>query len=125
LEPYDPITHQVTFTAAAEFPYASVGMTEREAEEAGYDAFSVDRNASDDGVFAVRDAEVGMARLVVAESGEVLGYHGLHKDADTMAKTIQVILENGLAVGEIPDRAYHPTTPEIIDGLLGAAGERL
>ncbi len=125
LENYDPITHQVTFTAAAEFPYASVGMTKREAEEAGYDAFSVDRAASDDGVFAVRDAEVGMARLVVAESGEVLGYHGLHKDADTMAKTMQVILENGLAVGEIPDRAYHPTTPEIIDGLLGAAAQHL
>lgn len=125
LESYDPITHQVTFTAAAEFPYASVGMTEREADAAGYDAFSVDRAASDDGVFAVRDAEVGMARLVVAESGTVLGYHGLHKDADTMAKTIQVILENGMSIGEIPDRAYHPTTPEIIDGVVGAAAERL
>jgi dihydrolipoamide dehydrogenase len=41
-----------------------------------------------------------------------------------MAKTMQVAVEMALDVREIPDRAYHPTTPEILDGLFTqAAGE--
>jgi hypothetical protein len=28
-------------------------------------------------------------------------------------------------VREIPDRAYHPTTPEILDGLFGDAAAQL
>jgi dihydrolipoamide dehydrogenase len=35
-----------------------------------------------------------------------------------MAKTMQIVVEMGLDVREIPDRAYHPTLPEILDGLL-------
>jgi len=35
-----------------------------------------------------------------------------------MAKTLQVIVEMGLDVREIPDRAYHPTLPEVLDGLF-------
>jgi len=38
---------------------------------------------------------------------------------------MQVAVEMGLDVREIPDRAYHPTTPEIIDGLLREAAEEL
>jgi dihydrolipoamide dehydrogenase len=42
-----------------------------------------------------------------------------------MAKTMQLAVEMGLDVRAIPDRAYHPTTPEIIDGLLGDAAAAL
>jgi dihydrolipoamide dehydrogenase len=31
----------------------------------------------------------------------------------------------GLDVREIPDRAYHPTTPEILDGLFREAADEL
>jgi len=55
----------------------------------------------------------------------VLGYQGLHYHADVMAKTMQVVVETGMDVRAVPDRAYHPTTPEIIDGLLGDAADRL
>lgn len=41
--------------------------------------------------------------------------------ADIMAKTMQIVVECGLDVREIPDRAYHPTTPEILDGLFRQA----
>jgi dihydrolipoamide dehydrogenase len=124
-EAYDPIAHEVVFSAAAEFPYARLGKTIDEAEEAGYDAFEVRRAAADDGVFKTKDAAVGEARLVVADDGEILGYQGLHQDADVLAKTLQVVIENEMGVSEVPDRAYHPTTPEILDGLLGAAADRL
>jgi dihydrolipoamide dehydrogenase len=55
----------------------------------------------------------------------VLGWQGLHYHADAMAKTMQVAVETGLDVREIPDRAYHPTTPEILDGLVREAADRL
>ena len=77
------------------------------------------RQASDDGVFKSKDVPEGLAKLVVdREDGTVLGYQGLHYHADTMAKTLQIVVEMGLDVREIPDRAYHPTLPEILDGLF-------
>jgi pyruvate/2-oxoglutarate dehydrogenase complex dihydrolipoamide dehydrogenase (E3) component len=118
LEEYHPTHHEVMFSGVASYPYASVGQTAAEAERAGRDVVTATRHAADDGVFKTKDAPHGLAKLVVAADGEVLGYHGLHLHADVMAKTIQVVVENGLDVREVPDRAYHPTTPEIIDGLL-------
>lgn len=47
-----------------------------------------------------------------------MGYQALHYHADAMAKTLQVIVELGLDARDVPDRAYHPTTPEILDGLF-------
>ena len=62
---------------------------------------------------------------VVADDGTVLGYQGLHYHADVMAKTMQVVVEMELNVRAVPDRAYHPTTPEILDGLLREAADEL
>jgi dihydrolipoamide dehydrogenase len=76
-------------------------------------------------VFKTKLTPRGRASLVVATDGTVLGYQGLHYHADVMAKTMQVVVEEGMDVRSIPDRAYHPTTPEILDGLLRAAAERL
>jgi dihydrolipoamide dehydrogenase len=118
LTAYDPLTHRVMFAGAAAYPYVSLGLTEREAREAGHDPVVATRRAADDGVFETKDAAFGLARLVVAPDGRILGYHGLHYQADVMAKTMQVVLEEEMHVTEVPDRAYHPTTPEIIDGLL-------
>jgi dihydrolipoamide dehydrogenase len=42
-----------------------------------------------------------------------------------MAKTMQVIMELDLDVRDIPDRAYHPTTPEILDGLFRETAEKI
>jgi len=119
LETYEPMTHEVMFAGLGVFPFASLGLTETEARERGRDVVTAQRDASSDGVFKTKDAARGTARLVVdADDGTVLGYHGLHYHADVMAKTMQVVLEAGMDVREIPDRAFHPTTPEILDGLF-------
>jgi dihydrolipoamide dehydrogenase len=119
LEQYQNVTHHVIFSGLGVYPYARVGMTEREARDDDYDIVVASRQASDDGVFEAKDAPEGVAKLVVdRESATVLGWQGLHYHADVMAKTMQVVVEMGLDVREVPDRAYHPTTPEIIDGLL-------
>nr|WP_239639506.1 hypothetical protein [Halobiforma nitratireducens] len=90
------------------------------------DAIVVSREASDDGVFKTKDHPEGRATIVVnADDGSVLGYQGLHLHADVMAKTMQLAVEMKLDVREIPDRAYHPTTPEIIDGLVRDARAEL
>ena len=55
----------------------------------------------------------------------MLGWQGLHYHADAMAKTMQVAVGMELDVREVPDRAYHPTTPEILDGLVREAAAEL
>ncbi len=116
---YSNVHHHVIFSGASVYPFARVGHTPESAKEAGFDVVSATRWAKDDGVFKVKDVPYGLARLTVdAETGTVLGYQGLHAHADSMAKTLQVIVELGLDVREIPDRAYHPTLPEILDGLF-------
>jgi pyruvate/2-oxoglutarate dehydrogenase complex dihydrolipoamide dehydrogenase (E3) component len=119
LKPYENVTHRVMFTGLGVYPFARVGHTPESAREAGHEVAVATRQAADDGVFKAKDVPRGLAKLVVDQTdGTVLGYQGLHFHADAMAKTMQVIVELGLDVRAVPDRAYHPTTPEIIDGLL-------
>jgi dihydrolipoamide dehydrogenase len=125
LEAYENVHHHVVFSAGGVYPYARVGHSAASATEAGVDHVAVTRRASDDGVFKTKAAPRGLASLVVGTDGTVLGYQGLHYHADVMAKTMQLAVEMGLDVHEIPDRAYHPTTPEILDGLLREAKAEL
>ncbi|MFC4987692.1 dihydrolipoyl dehydrogenase family protein [Saliphagus infecundisoli] len=121
LEPYANVPHHVIFSGLGVYPFARIGHTPETVAELGMDAVVVSREASSDGVFAVKGHPEGRATLVVGEDGTVLGYQGLHYQADVMAKTMQVAVEMGLDVREVPKRAYHPTTPEILDGLFREA----
>ena len=126
LVPYENVHHHVIFTGLGVYPFARVGHSAKSARKAGLQIIEVSRKASDDGVFKTKAVPEGLASLVVAhEDGTVLGYQGLHYHADVMAKTMQVVVELGLDVRELPDRAYHPTTPEILDGLFREAVDRL
>lgn len=125
-ERYEPMVHRIVFTGLGIYPYARLGHTPESAERDGLDPIAVTRAAGDDGVFKTKGVPEGLATLVVdGDDGRVIGYQGLHHHADVFAKTLQVIIETGLRVDEIPDRAYHPTTPELLDGLLHAASEAL
>ncbi|MFB6220143.1 MAG: NAD(P)/FAD-dependent oxidoreductase [Halolamina sp.] len=122
LEAFEFTPHHVMFAGAGVYPYVRVGHTADTArQEPGIEPVVVRRRAEDDGVFKVKDAARGLAELVVARDGTVLGYQGLHYHADVMAKTMQLAVEMELDVREIPDRAFHPTTPEILDGLMREA----
>ena len=122
---YDFLKHRVTFTGLGVYPFARLGMTEDEACERGIEHVTATRRAEDDGVFKTKDAPHGLAKLVVGADGSVLGYQALHYHADVMAKTMQVIMELDIDVREVPDRAYHPTTPEILDGLFRETAEKI
>ncbi|WP_435317157.1 dihydrolipoyl dehydrogenase family protein [Haloarchaeobius sp. TZWSO28] len=126
LTEYENVHHHVIFSGLGVYPFARVGHSKFSAEEAGLDYIHVTREASDDGVFKTKDVPEGLASLVVdANDGTVLGYQGLHYHADVMAKTLQLAVEMELDVRELPDRAYHPTTPEILDGLFRDATNKL
>ncbi|AUG46538.1 pyridine nucleotide-disulfide oxidoreductase [Haloarcula taiwanensis] len=119
LEDYRNVHHHVIFSGLGVYPFARVGHNEETAKEAGYDIVTATRQASDDGVFKSKDVPEGLAKLVVdAEDGTVLGWQGMHYHADSFAKTFQTIVELGLDVRDLPDRAYHPTLPENVDGLI-------
>ena len=126
MEAYENVHHHVIFSGASVYPFARVGHTPATAEAAGHESITATRWAENDGVFTVKDLPYGLARLTVdADDGTVLGYQGLHAHADTMAKTLQVLVENELDVREVPDRAYHPTLPELLDGLVRETAARL
>ena len=109
----------VVLSGLGVYPFARVGHNEATAKEAGYDVAVATRQASDDGVFKSKDVPEGLAKLVVDRAdGTVLGWQGLHYHADVFAKTMQIVVELGLDVRDLPDRAYHPTTPENLDGLI-------
>jgi dihydrolipoamide dehydrogenase len=117
--PYENVHHHVIFSGLGVYPFARVGHNEQSAREAGYDVVTATRQAADDGVFVSKDVAAGLSKLVVdAEDGTVLGWQGLHYHADSFAKTLQIVVELGLDVRELPDRSYHPTLPENLDGLL-------
>ena len=123
---YEHLHHRIVFSGLATYPFVCLGMTEADAAASDREYVAVTREAASDGVFKTKDAPEGLATLVVdADDGTVLGYQGLHLHADVMAKTMQVVLENGMTVYDVPDRAYHPTTPEIVDGLLRDAKDAL
>ncbi|GGM32282.1 dihydrolipoyl dehydrogenase family protein [Haloarcula argentinensis] len=119
LEEYRNVHHHVIFSGLGVYPFARVGHNEETAKEAGYDVVTATRQASDDGVFKSKDVPEGLAKLVVdADDGTVLGWQGMHYHADSFAKAFQIIVELGLDVRDLPDRAYHPTLPENVDGLI-------
>lgn len=123
LSTYESTHHHVIFSGLGVLPFARVGHSAASAEEAGLDFVTVESLAADDGVFKAKNTAEGRARLVVGTDGTVLGYQGLHYHADVMAKTMQLAVEMELDVRDIPDRAYHPTTPEILDSLIGEAAD--
>ena len=118
---YENVHHHVVFSGLGVLPFARVGHSAASAEAAGIDHRVVTREAASDGVFKTKNVPEGLARLVVGVDGTVLGYQGLHYHADAMAKTMQVVIETEMDVSDVPDRAYHPTTPEILDGLFREA----
>jgi len=124
--PYENVHHHVIFSGLGVYPFARVGHNEKTAREAGFDVVTATRQASDDGVFNSKDVPEGRSKLVVdATDGTVLGWQGLHYHADSFAKTLQLVVELGLDVREIPDRAYHPTLPENLDGLVRECVDKL
>lgn len=118
LTEYENLHHHVIFSGLGVYPYTRLGHSEETAETAGLDYVSATRYARTDGVFRTKAVPAGLAKMIVASDGTVIGYQGLHYHADSMAKTMQVVIENEMDVRELPDRAYHPTLPEIIDGLI-------
>jgi bis-gamma-glutamylcystine reductase len=121
-EAYTNIPHHVIFSGLGTYSFARLGHTPETVADAEMEAIVVSRAASSDGVFKTKNHPEGRATLIVNPAdGTVLGYQGLHLHADVMAKTMQVIIEMGLDVREVPKRAYHPTTPEILDGLFNDA----
>ena len=125
LREYENVHHHVVFSGLGVLPYARVGHSATSADAAGLEYAVATREASSDGVFKTKNVPEGLARLVLGTDGTVLGYQGLHYHADAMAKTMQLAVEMELDVGDIPDRAYHPTTPEILDGLIREAAEAI
>lgn len=121
---YSSPEHLVYFTGNGKYPFVRYGISGDEAEQKD-DLLTISRKASTDGIFGLKNADKGLAKMVVEkDTGVIRGYEGLHLHADVMLKTMQVLIEQRAEVSNVPSRAYHPTTPELLDGLFREATER-
>jgi len=123
---YHPMTHRVYFTGVGKYPYVRVGKSASQGRDDG--DIVVTRSPSDDGIFKLKDADEGLAALTVENNGEngfpIKGYEGIHLNADVMAKTAQMMVQKEMDVRKVPSVAYHPTTPELLDGLIRKARKK-
>lgn len=124
LQSYSSPEHIVYFTGNGKYPFSRYGVSGDKGESRD-DLITVERRASSDGIFGLKNANHGIAKMVVEKNtGVIRGYEGLHLHSDVMLKTMQVLIEQEAVIGDVPSRAYHPTTPELLDGLFREATDR-
>lgn len=100
---------------------ANVGMTEKQAEAAGYKVKSGKMPMSANGRYlAEHDGERGMTKVVTdADSGKLLGVHMIGSACSEMIFGAASMIETEMRVSEIKDIVFpHPTTSEVIRDTL-------
>lgn len=124
LQNYSSPEHVVYFTGNGKYPFSRYGVSGDKGKTSD-DLLTIERQASSDGIFGLKNADHGIAKMVVEkDTGVVRGYEGLHLHSDVMLKTMQVLIEQEAVISDVPSRAYHPTTPELLDGLFREATDR-
>jgi dihydrolipoamide dehydrogenase len=58
-------------------------------------------------------------------AGTILAFQAIHYHADVVATITQLAVEMELHIRDIPDRASHPTSPGLLDGLFREAASEL
>jgi pyruvate/2-oxoglutarate dehydrogenase complex dihydrolipoamide dehydrogenase (E3) component len=109
-------------------PLATVGLTEREAREAGY-AVKVARQAVADIVampraYAVEETRGLMKFVLDAETNEILGAALLSIDAQELINTVALAMRHGIKAAELRDAVYtHPRSTEAFNEVLATEAQ--
>lgn len=113
------IPHTVFMTP----PLAAVGLTEKEAREAGYRVKIASEAVAD--IVAMPRAYIveetrGLMKFVIdAETDEILGAVLLSVDAQELINTVALAMRHGIKAAELRDAVYtHPTSTEAFNGVL-------
>ncbi|GII33992.1 FAD-dependent oxidoreductase [Planotetraspora mira] len=105
-------------------PLATVGLTERQAREAGRQVKIAGKLVAD--IVAMPRAYVveetrGMMKFVIeAETDEILGAALLSVDAQELINTVALAMRHGMKAAELRDAVYtHPSSTEAFNEVLG------
>ncbi len=121
-----PFNHRFVPYAVFSWPQlASVGMTENEARQAGYDVSVKVQDYGDVAYGWAMEDSVGCCKLVADRStGLLLGAHLMGAHAPSLVQILVQAMEFGLTVPQIARRQYwiHPAMAEVVENALLGLG---
>jgi probable pyridine nucleotide-disulfide oxidoreductase len=105
-------------------PLATVGLTEREALEAGYRVRIGSQRVADiiamPRAYAVEETRGLMKFVIDADTDEILGAALLSIDAQELINTVALAMRHGIKASELRDTIYtHPSSTEAFNDVLG------
>lgn len=105
-------------------PFAKVGLTEAEAEKAGYSIKVASKNVAD--IKAMPKPKIvgdprGMIKVIVdADSDLILGAALIHIDAQEVINLVALAMRHKITASELRDTIYiHPSSTEALNEVLG------
>jgi pyruvate/2-oxoglutarate dehydrogenase complex dihydrolipoamide dehydrogenase (E3) component len=106
-------------------PFASVGLTEKEAREAGYEVRVSGQAVADivamPRAYAVEETRGMMKFVIDADTDEILGAALLSVDAQELINLVALAMRHGIKAAELGDAVYtHPSSTEAFNDLLRA-----
>lgn len=117
----------VPYTIFLTPPLARVGLTERQARDAGHEVLVAVKEVPDIAAMP-RPKIVGEARGIVkvivdAANGMVLGAALMHVDSQEVINLVAMAMRHRITAGELRDAVYtHPSSTEALNEVLGSLG---
>jgi pyruvate/2-oxoglutarate dehydrogenase complex dihydrolipoamide dehydrogenase (E3) component len=105
-------------------PLATVGLTEREALEAGHRVRIGSQRVADiiamPRAYAVEETRGLMKFVIDADTDEILGAALLSIDAQELINVVALAMRHGIKASELRDTIYmHPSSTEAFNDVLG------
>lgn len=117
-----PMPHDNVPSAIFTHPQiATVGLTEEQAREQGYDVTTKVQNYGDVAYGWALEDKTGIVKLVAdRQSGKLLGAHYMGPQASTLIQQMITVMAFGLDVREVATHQYwiHPALPEVTENAL-------
>ncbi|WP_446220571.1 FAD-dependent oxidoreductase [Micromonospora sp. IBHARD004] len=106
-------------------PLATVGMTEREARQAGHRVKIASQPVAEivamPRAYAVEETRGVMKFVIDAETDEILGAALLSIDAQEIINTVALAMRHGIKAAELRDAVYtHPSSTEAFNDILAS-----
>jgi probable pyridine nucleotide-disulfide oxidoreductase len=104
-------------------PFASVGLTEKAAREAGHRVKVASQPVADivamPRAYAVEDTRGAMKFVIDADTNDILGAALLSVDAQELINTVALAIRHGVKSAELRDAIYtHPSSTEAFNDVL-------
>lgn len=106
---------------------ATVGMTENEAAEAGFDPVIGEMHLRGSGRALTMDETSGFVRIIAAETGRVLGAQVVAPEASELIAELGLVLESEMSLNDVVETIHaHPTLSETVrEAAANAAGQAI